>query len=837
MMTPRYRFFLQVGDDGTKVAVYPIYKDDLSLDYELETNQRFYRAKLTGKLTFVNEDYDLVMDAEFDTVYYLYIEISTDFGVTWSEYHKSKFMRTDCTIREHDKTIVVQPDTIDQYNNVLAGLDKEYNLIECKPEVEPLLLYKRPLIQVYIPGDNIVSCFLSGMSWEQDVTTAVSDKNELVSTYHFALNTILKEINLTGDGLPAARGIYSGRMTFYTSGNNYQGILYPEVENGYAIRITQFLVSNAPIGDASVALFRTSDNKTLYLFSKDLESAFDFDEFDLTAKDSSVSGTMHAEMSTYNVYARYLLDVNEINGLATYDIAVDDIVANNRNYHKVIGYAIDIGFISTRYSAAPTQYGRSQDGRYFLPPTSLSGQTFYPLARSTWGYASLWFGFYLMDSMLDARGRQSYLIPDTYPVASAINVLLSQFAPDITHEATPEYSEFLYGVSNPISGLRFKLFVTPKTNLIRGEYQQPAQQAPTTLQQFLNMLRSVFQCYWHIENGKLRIEHVSWYKNGGSYTSTPIVGTDLTTLMNARNDKEWAFATSEYSFDKIDMPERYQFAWADECSAFFEGEPIQVESRYVQEGKIEEINISNFTSDVDLMMLSPENVSEDGFALFAAVTASGLANNTNPGYSPELGESSGNMGYTSPQYIIRDGTQGKMMTLQISASGDTGILGTVAFLDANGGLINEQGAIAPGYNTIEVTIPSNAVKMAYNAYGNLSVYTYSAFVEGAFELPFVEYVKNANTFYLQNGYLAMVMLQPEYWLFDMPASRLIVNGAPMYALGLQRKKKQTISYPIGNIEPNLQQLVRTHLGAGEIEKVSINLSSRTTKTTLKYDTE
>ena len=41
-------------------TVHPIYKDDLAKEYELETNQRFYRAKLSGKITFVRDDYDYI---------------------------------------------------------------------------------------------------------------------------------------------------------------------------------------------------------------------------------------------------------------------------------------------------------------------------------------------------------------------------------------------------------------------------------------------------------------------------------------------------------------------------------------------------------------------------------------------------------------------------------------------------------------------------------------------------------------------------------------------------------------------------------------------------------
>lgn len=58
---------MQIGEDGTKQTVCPNYKDDLTLDYELETNQRFYRAKLSGKINFVRADYDIINDAPFDS--------------------------------------------------------------------------------------------------------------------------------------------------------------------------------------------------------------------------------------------------------------------------------------------------------------------------------------------------------------------------------------------------------------------------------------------------------------------------------------------------------------------------------------------------------------------------------------------------------------------------------------------------------------------------------------------------------------------------------------------------------------------------------------------------
>lgn len=733
-MTPKYRFFLQIGEDGTKQTVRPNYKDDLTLDYELETNQRFYRAKLSGKINFVRADYDIINDAPFDSEFFLYIEKSDDWGQTYNQYYKAKFMKTDCTFNDDDKLVTVQPETIDQYNDVLAGLEKEYNLIELAPQIEFLTIRKRPLIQIYVPGDSIVSCFLGGTNWEQDAN-ATTDQNALIQTYHFALCDILKEIQITSHGSPAViSGLYTGRMSTGVSPDEFMGDLYPELNVNYYIHIAQKRVAGGlPIGLAGVEIRRRSDDVAMFRYTKITQEPFDTLEFDLTAVEGSgATGTMHADMKSYNIYARYLVDVDKIDDLDTYPLPSDDIVDNNRNYRRAIGYAIDVAFISKNFSDTPTEWGLADSGKYFAPPYSIYGQTFYPIARSTWRYASLWFGFYLMDWILEEKARKAYTLRDAFTLSSCINVLLKEFAPGITHEATPEYSQFLYNTNNPISGQSFKLLISQKSNIINGEYQTPAQKAPVTLQQIMTMLRDIYKCYWYIEDGKFKIEQVSWFRNGGSYGYNPIIDYDLTQLENVRNGKKLAFATSEYSFDKVDMPERYQFEWMDDVTTPFEGLPIEITSKYVTAGKIEEINISNFTSDIDLMLLNPGAISSDGFALFAAVTPSG---------------------------------------------------------------------------------------------------------GGQLELPFTRQTVDNVEYYLQNGYLAFINIQPTYWAYDMPARNFKINNSPNYAIGIERKKKQTLNFPAGTTDPNPMQLVKTYIGNGQVDKLSVNLCSRNIKATLKYDTE
>lgn len=712
--------------------VHPNYKDDLAKEYELETNQRFYRAKLSGKLSFIRDDYDYINNKPFDTTFLLLIEKSNDGGKTWTSYYSGQFMKIDCTFIDYDKKVTVQPGTIDEYNDVLAGLEKEYNLITLAPAIQRITINKRPLIQIYVPGDSIVSCFLGGTNWEQDAN-ATTDQNALVRTYHFALCNILKEIQITSHGSPAViSGFYTGRMATGATPGVFTGNLYSELNVNYYIFIFQQTIDGTPFGIALVEIRRRSDDVAMFRCQKATTAPFDTLEFDLTAVEGSgATGTMHADMKSYNIYARYLCDVETIGDLNTYPLPIDDIVDNNRNYRWAIGYAIDVAFISNNFSDTPTEWGLADNGKYFAPPYSIYGQTFYPIARSTWRYASLWFGFYLMDWILEEQARKAYTLRDAFPVASCISVLLNQIAPGIKHEATAEYSQFLYGSSNPISGLTFRLLVSQKTNIINGEYQQPAQKAPTTLQQFTNMLRDCFKCYWYIDGGKFKIEHIQFFKNGGSYGGGAIISRDLTKEINLRNGLPWAFNTSEYSFDKVDLAERYQFEWMDDVTTPFEGLPIQVISKYVTPGKIEEINISNFTSDIDMMLLNPGNMSSDGFALFAAVP-------------PTSGS----------QWI----------------------------------------------------------------------------------LPFTRQTINGVEYFLQNGYLAFINLQSPYWMYDLPARRVSVNGSEVYAYGIERKKKQTFSFPATD-DPNPMQLIKTYIGNGQVDKLSVNLHSRSIKATLKYDTE
>lgn len=721
-----YRFYIDIN--GKKTQVYPIYKDDLSLDYELESNQRFYRKKISGKLSFVRNDFALINSAAFNTEFKFTIEHSNDFGLTYSEIYKGKFYKTDCTIDEDNEKIEVQPSVDDEYNKVLAGLEKEYNLIELAPDNEFLTIYKRPLIQVYVPGDDVVTCFFNNYTFEIDVNSPIDDVTDLASKYYFALSSRDAEVTLTaGKGAPDdINGVYVGHITLDASGVHESATFMPEDDD-----IMYYLEYSAAAGLQWVSTYTLKSKVTgSIVYQNQKKNRITNETIRLSAQGF---GTTAGDIKVYAIMARYLSDVDEVKGVPTYDVPADDIVADNKNYHKVLPYNVDTFYISNNYSDTPTKWGKADDGRYFLPPEGTSTDVFYPVARSTWRNASVWFKFYWLNDSMDEDARKAYTLRDAATLSSTINVLLQQFAPEITHKGTAEYSQFLYADSNPLDGgiRQFTLLISQKSNIINGEYQTPAQNAPITLQQILNMLRDTFKLYWYIEDNKLKIEHVEFFRNGGSYSKNNSISYDLTKLINVRNNKSWAFGTSNYTFDKEELPERYEFEWMDDVSTMFEGNPVEVVSPYVQEGKIEDITISNFTSDIDLLLLNPSEMSSDGFALFAAV-------------------------------------------------------------EPDGG--------------------------------------------GQLELPFVDLTVQGIDYHLQNGYLSYFYLQPKFWLYDMPAKDIKINGGNYYAKSIDRRKKQTLSFP-ASVEINPIALIKTYLGSGQIEKISVNLCSYVANTTLKYDTE
>ena len=705
------------------------------------------------------------------------------------------------------------------------------------------------MVQVYVPGQSVIGCFLSGMWWEQECD-AESDESKLIETgdgkLNFSLNKTLLMADVSGQMTPALPDLLTGSLTGAKFNLLQQG--QQEFNNGtYILRYTYDGQNNQ-----IWAIVRVSDSVVLWqsLGGGQIQTQLPITVTLPPVSGNGATGNVTLYVHQVSVYSRYVCDTSAINSVPTYEIGTNDIVPDNRNYRRVIGYYFpDTIFFSSRLTATPTQWGLYQPGQYYQPPFYLGDPEFFPVARKAWGKVSLWFAFSAIDWLVEQSGREQFTIRHAYPIYSVISVLLGKIAPNITHDGTTDYSEFLYGTN--IIGISQTLLITPKSNIVTAGYDQPAQTAPITLRAVLEMLRDCFRCYWFIDStGKFRIEHIQYFRNGGSYSGTPVVGVNLTTQTVVRNGKPWAFGRNQYEYDKPAMAARYQFGWMDDVTQLFNGFPIDIISKFVNPENIEQITISLFTSDLDYILLNPSAISKDGFVLMAAVYSQGKEiEQYNPNsYTKRnrwINTSTGLYGSsTTYKHILIPVVAGQ----RIKITAQNANAAQVAWLTSDaaatsGGTPN----YAPGTTitvqsagtTVYYTVPDGALYM-YIYLGAADSYPYTpAYIglvgEPGYYLPYVNFTVDENEQILQNAYVAFFFFL-QYYAYDMPAPDYEINGVQLVATGVKRLKMQTIQFPMLN-DPDLLQLVKTNLGDGAIEKISVNLSSRIANASLRYDTE
>lgn len=723
-MYPIYKFLLTAS--GTTRRSYPVYGEGLQKEWTLEGGERFFRERLTGDLTFEGEDYTFIRGYLFGTVFSLTVQISQDAGDSWTDYWTGEFTLADCTVNEDNETITVQPSPVDKYAALLDGIEKEFDIVKLTPAMAKVTLDKRPMLQVYRSGANVVGCWLGGMWWEQDCE-AVEDSSELARC-GFSLCASQSAVMVSGNIYPDATGgaTLSGpeatRPPFTITGDNFvltatwQHVI--DGDDDYGI-YTLTLVKYGAAAPKWTRQWRENYDSPHILAGRSFE----------LSPNESATGIATINFCIFDVYARILTDAIDYGNVATIPLPANDMAGMSGIYERVIGYAnSDAVIVSTRKTSNPTEYGLFEPGKYYqVPTTAVFGAAVFPMARNAWDDFSMWFVEPAID--IETYGVTQYTIKDAYPLASVISKLLLQIAPTLTFTEDALHSLFLYGegVSDPY--FNYRLFLTPKSNALGAGYDTPAMKGAITLRQVFDMLRDVFRCYWYIDGSALRIEHVKFFDNGLSYSAAG-VGADLTTLAVLRTGKTWGWDTSKYKYDKQILPARYQFAWMDEVTRPFNGNAIDIVSQFVQKDQVEQIQVMQFTTDVDYMRCNPSGCSKDGFALLCGT----LDTNTN--------------GYKVPYFTTEQ-------------------------------------------NDIE--------------------------------------------YKLQNGPLSFVYLQ-RYYLYDLPARNYRIDGQAGTALGVKKPKTQEVIYPAQN-DPDPMRLVKTPLGNGTVEKMSVNLSSRKTQVTLKYVAE
>lgn len=606
----------------------PIYKK-LSKKIEKEANQEFFREALEGELVLTGEDYPKVAGASLEAKFILLIFHKETSEIT--NFFTGYFTKVNCSLDYAKRSCSIKLPKEDMYTSLLVRYEEVQDLYKLGVPTNKVALTKRPAIQLYIAGSSKVTTALDGTYWEGEVTEEQIDEEQLDKKYHFVWNNSFNEFILK-TGYP----YYEELAYFAGSFNNGEHAVYDSTGK-YKCRI---IIAEDPglIGvHYRLQVIDTETDNILYVsqspFIPNKEDRFELN-VGTYALLEGIQQTVNIEVLAKNaVYARVICDVStftDLNGVehTTYNIPLEDFVLDSRNYKKC--YGINFGELISAYatSVKPTKYGKNDFGLYFSKPIiQLPENTnVIPLDRSQWVNTSVWYKFSEAYPNLDKALSKKYYLKDAYHIADAIQAILRKVAPGVVHKAEPEYSEFLYGsVSDLLPPLGMTLFITQKTNALKGEYDQAAQRAETTLEDILGMLQKCFKCYFWVENNKLRIEHISWFNNGGSYIENSPAWSqlNLVDLQDKFNRKPILFYQSELRYDSLKVPFKYSFGYADEQTEIFNGVSMEVVANYVDPTKTEDITVSNFAVDFDYMLVHPSGFSEEGFALIGAQLQNG----------------------------------------------------------------------------------------------------------------------------------------------------------------------------------------------------------------------
>lgn len=599
MQPQKYEFYI----NDTQVS--PHYKQ-IKKKYTLESDQRFFRVTLDGKITLFGADYYVVKTASIETE--LVLKVYTTINGARTLYFEGTFSKTDCKFTDDKRMVELGISPRDGYTDIMSNYDHEYNLIDLAPELTDVNMDKWPVLQIYCPESTKVGNFMAGVYWESEVTEAKIDVRGLERDYNFLLGPVGWDIRVKTGAYKATYGGVGDIVTYENTGILFRwtGGIDLVGEGGYSFH---GVVMTAYSTSSGKALYQGNLNGTSRWITATLPAV----------EGSGATGSLSIEATCFYFMSRYLIGSSAAidptgTTVSGTRIRSDDFAVSSLNYKWSVPFRLTFGEldISPKRSQEPTKYGRTEDGMYF--EQSPGNVHWFPIARSSWDYTSMWFSRSTRIQTMDFYNISRYTMRDGITIGQAIKALLKKIAPGIRHEETPEYSQFLYGSSNPITGDFFRVVITQKSNVLKGIYDEPATKAPVTLETLMNMLRDCFRCYWYIEDGKLKIEHVRYFMNGRSYSS-PVTGIDLTTTYDTINLKPFSWGQNDFEYDKSELPARYEFGWMDDSTDVYSGFSIDVNAVYVQKDKTESITVDSFSSDLSLMMLVPNSFSEDGFAL------------------------------------------------------------------------------------------------------------------------------------------------------------------------------------------------------------------------------
>lgn len=642
----------------------PVYKD-LTKKIAQESGQMFFRSSLSGTIKFLGQDARYILGKDFNTKFlFACIKYNTAKRKDVM-YYRGTFTKANCEV-DFGKTIVQPTLTVlDEYTDVLANYDKTYNILDIGVATEAVKVANRPALQLYVAGEDTITTYIGNSYWETDVDDAQDKDDDLSKKYRFALIGIANEFEIITPGAGVQfHELYSGINGDYTSYIQREGM--DSVFAGKVRFVKKY--SRGDIVDSDLTGINVETGKwesIVHDYDGDIENPaehfmLDYDAYYIEAKSVGSADVFTSEdlyfqqenrgiyftpaikainlkapwgdiitrelsnVVSYKIFSRMLTNVEVFGDKNTDEFPLDDFTGTNSNrvYKRCIGFDPTYLFASSFAVKEPTKYGKNDYGLYFTDSfisDTLGLNKPMPICRSGWANTSLW--MVLQDTyydLVEKKGTTYYTFKDAYPLDKVISALLRKVAPYITFKASAEYSTFLYDKSstyaNNVANL-FGIFLTQKTNILKGNYDAAAKKAETTLKAIMTLISNCFKCYWFVEDGKLRVENIEYFKRGGGYGANARSDWYIEKEIDIFNGQNYAYVQEEVKYKGDGLASRYEFEFTENRNPVFGSLAIDVKDVFVEQGKTEKISISDAASDIDGMLIEPGQFNDDGFAL------------------------------------------------------------------------------------------------------------------------------------------------------------------------------------------------------------------------------
>lgn len=645
-----------LGPEGGRMdEVFPICSDQVCIDHTKHDGDEFYLPKWRGELVFSKpEDMAILKGSPVGTKFVG--RVSYYDGSDLLKIADIYFTLLEGEMDEENNVFSVTPNVLSPYDKLLKHLNDEIDLFKANtaPHIEPVEIHTRPLLQMWIVGTPTIGCWMGALHWERELDgwedyyapvygTTGDDPYNTMNPFRWGFVEMgLSSLNFTATSTGALSpeclrlgGTYVGPVYDNTLGN-YQSwsVAMNDEFTLYARRIANLGTLHFEIREDASGITYWSGNYTWSNIPSDQIFSVALNPM------NGASGTVWLSFEPRRIVTRLLSDRTDIvddqgrtwgyvhipdpgntwSGSGYREVRTDDPFIGKTTYRYYIQYSPDLGFVvlDGRKTTTPNANGLWQPNVYY---ELIEG--YRPLAPLGWGNCSIWYPASGMDSILDYNGTSSYMLKHAYPLWSVLQVLLTEIDPDVGFDPT-DFSGFFNQkgdptATDPLRGEQVNVFLTPSSNILAGNYDYPAMKAKITLGKLLDALKKIYNAYWYIdESGSFRLEHVVFFELGGSYSTQSSDLFDLSSYLNPKVQKSWDFGSNKYSFDTSKLAGKILYKWPERASSIFDGNPILMLDPQVDPDETDERSIDSIMTDVDLMKVSTDDYSKDGFVMLCA---------------------------------------------------------------------------------------------------------------------------------------------------------------------------------------------------------------------------